>query len=299
MKSQALNGDSAAPRSRSRPVRILSRYARPRSDRLLVVPERLPEIHAVVGKIRFRYLRISAGRLPVEVALVDDRAPDRGAVAPDHLGERVHGDVGPVLERVEERGRRDRVVDDQRQLVLVRHLGDGLEIVHVALRVADGLGVEQPGVLVDGPLEVGRVARIDKAGFDPEALERERELGVGAAVELVAGHEVLAHRGDGRDGVEDGGLAGSRGQGAGGAVKGREPLLEHLGGGIGQPGVEIAELLEGEEVRGVLAVAEHVAAGLIDGDRPGERLLVGGMARRGGPECPVCTLCRSCQGLSL
>ena len=90
----------------------------------------------------------------------------------DHLGERVHGDVGPVLEGVEERGRRDRVVDDERQPVPVRHLGDGLEVVHVALGVPDGLGVEQPGVLVDGPLEVGRVARIDEPRLDAEPLER-------------------------------------------------------------------------------------------------------------------------------
>ena len=61
----------------------------------------------------------------------------------------------------------------KRQLVPVRDLGDGLEVVHVALGVADGLGVEQPGVLVDGPLEVGRVARVDEAGLDAEPLERE------------------------------------------------------------------------------------------------------------------------------
>ena len=93
-------------------------------------------------------------------------------MAADHLGERVHGDVGPVLERVEERRRRDRVVDDQGQAVPVGDLGDGLEIVHVALGVADGLGVEQAGVLVDGPLEVGRVARIHEARLDAEPLER-------------------------------------------------------------------------------------------------------------------------------
>ena len=90
-------------------------------------------------------------------------------------------------------------------------VGDGFEVVHVALGVADGLGVEQAGVLVDRPLEVGRVARIDEAGLDAEALQRKAELRVGAAVELVAGDEVLAGRGEGRDGVEDGRL--SRGEG--------------------------------------------------------------------------------------
>ena len=256
----------------------LEHVGHPRSHRLLVVPERLPEVHPVVGKIWFRYLRIPAGRLPIEVALLHHRAPDGGAVTPDHLGERVHGDVGSVVEGVEERRGRHRVVHDQGQLVPTRHLGDAGEVVHVALGVPDRLGVEQPGVLVDGPLEVGRVARVHEAGLDPEALQREAELGVGTAVELVPGHEVLPRGGYRRDGVEDGRLARRGGDRPRRPVDGRQTFLEHIGGGVHESGVDVPELLEREQPGGMLGVAEHVAGGLIDGHGPGQRVLIGNLA---------------------
>ena len=47
---------------------------------------------------------VGVGR-PVEVARVDDHAADRGAVATDELGERLHHDVGAVLERTAQDGR--------------------------------------------------------------------------------------------------------------------------------------------------------------------------------------------------
>jgi hypothetical protein len=238
----------------------------------------------VVGKIWFRYLRIPAGRFPVEVTLVDDRAPQGGPVSADHLGERIHRDVRAEIKGVEERRRRHRIVDDERQLVLVGYPGDGREIVHVPFRIPDGLRVEQPGVLVDGPLEVGRVARVDEASLDPEALERVAELSVGAAVELVPGHEVLPGRGNGGDGVEDGRLSGSGRHRARRAVDGGQPLLEHVSGGVHEPRVDIAERSQGKKVGRVTGVAEHIAGRLVDGNRSGERLLVGcvpGVQRQG------------------
>ena len=77
-------------------------------------------------------------------------------------------------------------------------LRDGGEVVHVALRIADGLRVEQPGVLVYRALEVGRIAGIDEPRLDAEPLQRVAELGVRAAVQLVPGNEILAGRSDGR-----------------------------------------------------------------------------------------------------
>ena len=111
----------------------------------------------------------------------------------------------------------------------------------------------------------------------PNRLSGKRELGVGAAVELVAGDEVLPGRGDGRDGVEDGRLPGRGGHRARRSVDGGQPLLEHVGGGVHEPRVDVAERSQGEEVGRVLGVAEHVAGGLIDGHRPGQGVLVGGV----------------------
>ena len=63
------------------------------------------------------------------------------------------------------------------------------------------------------------------------------------------------------------------------AVDGRQPLLQHVGGGVHEPRVDVAELPQGEQVGRVLGVAEHVAAGLVERHRPGQGLLVGSVAR--------------------
>ena len=59
---------------------------------------------------------------PVEGAAVDDHAADRIAVAAEKFGQRMHDDVGAVLDRLAEVGRRQRVVDDERHAGLARDL---------------------------------------------------------------------------------------------------------------------------------------------------------------------------------
>ena len=49
-------------------------------------------------------------------------------MAREELGRRMHDDVGAVLDRPAEIGRRQRVVDDERQARLVRDLRDGLDV---------------------------------------------------------------------------------------------------------------------------------------------------------------------------
>ena len=105
-------------------------------------------------------------------------------MAADDLGERVDGDVAAVLEGVEDRRRRDGVVDDEGDLVPVGHIGQRLHVVHVALGVADALGEDQAGVGVNRRLDVGRLGRVDEAHLDAEAFQGVLEKHVGAAVEV-------------------------------------------------------------------------------------------------------------------
>jgi hypothetical protein len=123
---------------------------------------------------------------PRERAAVDDRAADDGAVAAEELGGRVHDDVGAVLERADEVGRRDRVVDDERHAGLVRDVGDRADVEHVDLRVADRLGEEELRVRADGaaPL-LGVVLVLDEGDLDAELGERVLEEVVGAAVDRL------------------------------------------------------------------------------------------------------------------
>ena len=59
----------------------------------------------MVRRVGLDELRESSGRLPVELAAVHDDAADRRAVPADELRRRVDDDVGPVLDRPQQRRR--------------------------------------------------------------------------------------------------------------------------------------------------------------------------------------------------
>ncbi len=126
--------------------------------------------HAVVGRIgrvQQREARLVLG--PGEFAGVDDDAADAGAVAAHVLGQRVHDDVGAVLERPAEHGGGYRVVDDQRHAVAVSGVGQCLQVDDVARRVADGFAEHGLGALVDQRFEGGDVVVGGEARLDADA----------------------------------------------------------------------------------------------------------------------------------
>ena len=76
---------------------------------------------------------------------------------------------------------------------------------------------------------------------------------------MVAGLGDVAHR------VFHGGRAGRDGQARGAAFEGRDAVFEHALGGVGQTAVDVAGVCQTEAVRSVLAVAEHIGSGLVNG----------------------------------
>ena len=64
-------------------------------------------------------------------------------------------------------------------------------------------------------------------------------------------------------------LAAGHGQGRHPALEGGHPLLEDGLGGVHDPGVDVAQLLQPEQGGGVGGVPEGVAGGLVDGNGPG------------------------------
>ena len=164
---------------------------------------------------------------PGEAAAVDDGAAQRGAVAAQEFGQRMHDDVGAVVERLEQDRRRDRVVDDQRHAVAVRDLGQRLDVADIAGGIADGLGEHRLGVLVDQPLDrVGLVA-VGEASGDALARQNVAEQRVRRAVELRHGDDVAAVIGDIDEGEMQRGLAGRDRERADAAFELGDALLEH------------------------------------------------------------------------
>ena len=67
------------------------------------------------------------------------------------------------------------------------------------------------------------------------------------------------------DGVGDSSSAGSGCQSSHAALQSSDALLEHILSGVGQAAVDVACVSQTETVSGVLAVAEHIGSGLVDG----------------------------------
>jgi hypothetical protein len=122
------------------------------------------------------------------------------------------------------------------------------------------------------------VGGIDQPHFDAEFGQDVFELGVAAAIEVAGGDDVVAGLGEVDDRVEDRRGAGGHGEPGGTAFEGRDALLEHVVGGVHQPGVDVPEFLEREQVGGVLGAVEDVGRGPVERDGPGVGGRVGGIA---------------------
>ena len=87
---------------------------------------------------------------------------------------------------------------------------------------------------------------------------------------------MVSRAGNVKDGVGDGGRAGSDGQGSHASFQGGDPLLQDVLRGVRQAAVDIAGIGESETRGGMLGVVEDVRGGLVDGDRAGVGDGVGG-----------------------
>ena len=245
-------------------------------------PERVGPDDAVVGGVGLREAGVAVGLGgPVEAAVVDDRAADRRAVAADVLRQRVDRDIGAEREHLAADRRRHRVVDDERQAGRVRGVGPGADVDHVQPRVADRLGEHEARLVVDVRRELLGPVGIDEPHLDPVLRQRVREQVVGAAVERRDRHDVVARARDVQHRVGDGRLAGcerQRGErrlGESRALELGEPLLEHRVRRVHDPRVDVAELLEREQVGRVLGAVEDVRRRLVDRHRARVRRGIG------------------------
>ena len=204
-------------------------------------------------------------------------------MAADELGGRVEHDVGAQGERPAEHRRGEGIVDHQRDLRLMRDVGDGRDVQNLAAGIADGLAQHQPRRGPDGFAEAIMIARIDEGRFDAEARQGEAQHVARAAIERGRGHDVAARPHQGGDGDVQRGLPARHAQRARTLLQSGDTLLEHRDGGIGDAAVDVAADLEIEQARGVVDVAEHEGRRLVDrhGPRAGDGIgMLAGMQRQ-------------------
>ena len=118
--------------------------------------------------LRPRELQETAVR-PVEPSGVDDHAADGVAMPGDALGGRMHNDVGAEFDRAQQVRRRHGVVENQRQPVPVRQIGQRTDIGDGGVRVGDRLGEDGTGRGTDQRLDLMQVVDVlDEISVDAE-----------------------------------------------------------------------------------------------------------------------------------
>ena len=176
-------------------------------------------------------------------------------------------DVGAPLDRAAEKRRRERVVDDQRELVVVRDGRDRFDVEHVAAGIADRLAVERLGVVADGGLPRVRIVGIDPRQLHRHLAQQVLELVDRSAVQRRRRHDVIAgrqQREQRRRLRRD--PAGER-DGAASAFEVGHALLEHGHRRVHDARVGVPVLLEVEVRRRRFRILEHVARRLVDRHR--------------------------------
>ena len=185
-------------------------------------------------------------------------------MAADELGRGLDHDVGAVLQRAEQVRGGEGVVDDHRQMMLVGNCGDGLEVGQVGVRIAEGLEVDELGVLLDGVLELLRILGGDEGGGDAVTRQGVTQQVEGATVDVLGGDDVIAGLGDVAHRVFHGGCTGGDGKACGTTFKSGDTVFEHALGRVGQTAVDVARVGKAESGLSVIEVVEDVGGGLVD-----------------------------------
>ncbi len=182
--------------------------------------------------------------------------------------QRMHDDVGAVIDRADQIGRRQRVIDDQRHTGLAGDFGDRLDIGDAAGGIGDRLDENRLGVRRDRVLEARNVIGIGPRHVPAKTLECMGELVDRAAIELsrrdefVAGpQQLLQHH-------HLGSVSGRYCERRRAAFQRCDALFQHRGGRIADARIDVAERLQSEQRGGMVGIVEHERCGLIDRRHP-------------------------------
>ena len=224
--------------------------------------------NAVVASVRLAHGRELVRRKPVEASAIDNHPAQRGAVAAEKFGDRVHHDVCTVLDRADEVRGGKRRIDHERETVSVSCVGNRLDVQHFDARVAKRLAVEELGVRSDRSNKCGRISRVDKGRGDTETGQRQIHHVVRPAVQVLRSNNVVTRaqqRGNGQ--VQRGGATG-RAYRSHATFESSDAFLQYSHGRVGDAAVDVARRFEVEHRRGFIGVGERIRRGEIDWHRP-------------------------------
>jgi len=100
-------------------------------------------------------------------------------------------DVGPMLNRTNQVRRAECIVDDEGDAMSMRHSSHALDIGHIGIWIAEGLGIDGLRVGSYSGLEGSQVIDLDDGIRDALRSQRVRDEVERAAIEVVGGHDVI------------------------------------------------------------------------------------------------------------
>ncbi|GBD18910.1 hypothetical protein HRbin27_01410 [bacterium HR27] len=229
--------------------------------------EVLPVRDSVIARIRIDQPRELAVA-PVEPPRIDDHPADRHTVPANPLRRRVDHDIGTPFDRPAQVRRREGVVYDERDPMLVGDPGYRLDVQDIEPWIADRLGIDALRPLGDRPPEVLRVRRLDEPHRDTEVRERIGEQRDRAAVQARTGYDLVPSPRDVEDRQRRRSLAARRGHSGYATLEVRDALLEDLDGRITDPRVDVPWFVEIEQLRRVVSIMEDERGRLVDRHSP-------------------------------
>ena len=149
--------------------------------------------------------------------------------------------------------------------MLVRDIGDSLDVDEVGIRVADRLDVDGTRILLDGLLEdLDAVRRVDERRLDAVVRERVLKEVVGAAVDRRSCDDVLAVMDECLERVRDSSCTRCDSNSSDAAFECGNALGEDILRRVRQAAVDVAGILQCKAVSSVLRVVEYEGRRLVD-----------------------------------
>ena len=120
---------------------------------------------------------------PIVATTVDNHATHCRTVAIDPLGCRLQNNVGTPLKRIAEVATcAERIIDHKGHIVAVCHLGNALQIRHIASRITHTLDIHSARIFVNQSLHCLDRIVLRNAALDTQLAQRNLELIVRSAI---------------------------------------------------------------------------------------------------------------------
>ena len=170
-----------------------------------------------------------------------------------------------MLQRTNQIRCAERIVNDEGDAVLVGYGGHPFEVEHVAVGVAECLGIYYFCVGLDSCLKGFEVVYIDNRVADALRSECVGDEIVASTIEVVSSHDMIASLHDVLQRIGDGCSTRGDSQSSHTTLKGSDTILKHALRRVGQATIDITCIAETETIGSVLGVVKHIRCGLIDG----------------------------------